>query len=95
MIKMLLTVYIIHILCRSTLYILLLLNKPWPLSYSYQSLVAVVGDNDTFCNEVVVWVNYLWKCYVVINYALATPTRLYGIAFKYSYTLYSDPIDRV
>ena len=42
------TAYIIHI-CKSTLYILLLLHKPWPLSH----ISPVLGGDATFCNEVV------------------------------------------
>ena len=32
-------------------------------------------------------VKYLWQCYVAIYHVLATPTSLYGIGFKYSYTM--------
>ena len=41
---------------------------------------------------------YLWQCYVVhvIDHVLPIATRLYGIAFKYSYSIriYSDIIDK-
>ena len=29
------------------------------------------------------------KCYVAIDHELATPTRLYGIAFKYFYSMHT------
>ena len=35
------------------------------------------------------WSKVSVNCYVVIDNTLATPTRLYGIAFKYSYCIHT------